>query len=166
MFDALPETKGKGGILGGRAVSTAVLGHGLAILFAISASVLAGVDPGEDPPLPWDHTVIIVLEPPPLGTNPDAGGKGPRAPEIQATRTPPPEPAEPVQPRAIPDPDPQLDEPTQCDLSVIQRGGNDAFRPHAFDWPGQETQHSSPFDSRDRRQCQPVNLARRPHHQQ
>jgi protein TonB len=75
----------------------------MAVGLIIAASLLARVEPGADPPIPWIPTLLIQLEPPPLGTNPNAGG-GPRAESRKAAQKAEPEaPREAVQPREIPE---------------------------------------------------------------
>jgi len=105
MFDALPETKRKGAILGRRSVSTAVLAHAALLLTVVSTSVLARVDPGEDPPMPWDTTIIVVSETARLGDNPNAGG---RTHELKKESRPPQVPTEPSQPTKLPDENPTV----------------------------------------------------------
>jgi protein TonB len=99
MFEALPETRSQGSALGKSAVSSAFFAHSLAVAILVSASLLARVDPGADPPMPWFQPLLIELAPP-LGTSPRSGGGGhPHADEKRALPSNPEKPREIEQPQ-------------------------------------------------------------------
>jgi len=132
MFDALPETRSRGAVLGRGAVSTSILAHTVLIGAVAALSLLATVSPGEE------RSGIIGIfmrpagpPPPPLGDSLNAGGRA-KVRKTNRVSTPPskdqraaaPAPVSPAPPETEPAPVPSV--PGTLVTLSDDRGGADA----------------------------------------